>query len=567
MLPVDIPGPLNAAQTKLGIEECGLSLGRVAKRYHQIVGKRGYAMRACLTMCLVAVFAITVTVPTASADRVDELEKAIEALQKELTGLKSELSEMKTAPAASAGSAAGVLPEGVKAKVGADLRMRGVMMDNMWNFDMGGYDDSWEWERMRTRAWFGADLGEGMSGFFRGANEYKWGLDRKYNTLGIDPDFDALIGNKEFFVDNAYMDWAEPFGADWLTLRIGRQDLIYGEGFIILDGQSNVGSMAIAFDAVKATVQAGDETTIDLLYSKVQENDKNFADDEDLWGIYAKTDILPPVHLEPYLLYRNKNRADQYLPMNMPGGAADPTLPDAGTFVDPELETLMLGTRAVAKVLDGNLMLVGEGGYQWGEIQDPRGLAFLGTDSAGEGSVDRRAWAAYGYGQYTFNDLEMKPYVKAGYYLMSGDDPDTSKYEGWDSFYAEWPKFSEGLIYQLYDPFVAVKGTAAGVTDRDLGSWTNMRIAQLEAGFNPIPKLSLLGSYQYLWADEETSLLNPDEDERGQLLTAIASFQINKFLSGHLRGEYFIPGDYYDPAGGDDPDDAFFCRYQLMLKF
>ena len=522
-------------------------------------------MRASLFMCLAAVLALTVVVPTAQADRVDDLEKAIEALQKELSGLRTELTEIKTQPAAAAPAAAA--PGGVDIDVGGDWRFRGVMMDNMWDFDLGGYDDSWEWTRMRTRAWFRANLEEGMTGYFRGANEYKWGLDRKYNTLGIDPDFDALIGNKEFFVDNAYMDWAAPFDLDWLKLRIGRQDLIYGEGFVILDGQSNVGSMAIAFDAFKATVQAGEETTVDLLYSKVQENEKNFADDEDLWGIYAKTDLLAPVHLEPYLLYRNKNRADQYLPLSMPGGAADTTLPDAGTFVDPELETLMLGTRAVTKLLDGNLTLVSEGGYQWGEIQDPRGLVFAGTDSAGEGSVDRRAWAAFGHGTYTFNDLAMKPYVKAGYYLMSGDDPDSSDYEGWDSFYAEWPKFSEGLVYQLYDPFVAVKGTPYGATDRDLGVWTNMRIAQIEAGFSPLEKLNLVGSYQYLWADEENSLINPGDDDRGQLLTAIAIFQLNKYLSGHVRGEYFFPDDYYDPAGSDDPDDAFFVRYQLMLKF
>ncbi len=547
-------------------------------------------MKYYLCLCMSALLIVALTCPQASADRVDDLEKLVKelaeqnkALSKQVDGLQTEVRELRggtSAPAVQTQldslkeevqglreAAPAADPDAPKYSFGGDWRLRGVSMDNMWNFDLPGglnYDDSWEWFRMRSRAWFKAELNDGLSGYFRGANEYKWGIDDKGNTLAMDPDFDSLLGNKEWFVDAAYMDWNAPFGADWLSLRLGRQDLIYGEGFLILDGQSNVGSMAIGFDAAKAVVTFADESTIDFIYSKIYEGDKQFSDDEDFYAIYGKTDRLAPVHLEPYLLYRNRNEADDY---TLPGNAWPSPPLTADHFIDPELDTWLIGGRATTKLMDGNLMLVAEGGYQWGEIEDPMGLVFTGTDSLGENSIDRDAWAAYGYGRYTFNQVQTKPYLKAGYYLMSGDDPDTEEYEGWDSFYAEWPQWSEGLIYQLYDPFVPLKVTANGPTDRDLGSWTNMRIAQVEAGFSPMERLNVSGSYAYLWADEENSLINPDEDERGQLLIGLVTYQLNKYLSGHLLGEYFMPGDYYDPAGAGSPDDAFFMRYQMMLKF
>lgn len=554
-------------------------------------------MKLHIKVCSFAMMMALLLCPNARADRVDDLEKIVQdlvkqnqTLKEQVNSLQNEVKELRSPqPAAPVGESEasglksqfesfkeevkGLLgqegkdPDAPKYSVGADFRMRGVSMDNMWNLDLPGginYDDSWEWYRMRSRLWFQGDLTDGLSGYFRGANEYKWGLGEKADTLNIDPDFDSLLGNKEWFVDNAYMDWKSPFGADWLSLRIGRQDLIYGEGFLILDGQSNVGSMAIGFDAAKATITLDDETksSFDLIYSKIHEHTKQFADDEDFFALYGRTDALNPVHLEPYLMYRNKNGVETY---DLPGNAwPAPLGPDL--FIDPELDTILLGSRATAKVFD-DLLLVAEGGYQWGNIENPTGLAFLNTDSYGRDSVERRAWALYGHGTYTFSQVPMTPYIKAGYTFMSGDDPDTSDYEGWDSFYAEWPKWSEGLIYQLYDPFVPLKITDNGPTDRDLGSWTNMKIATIETGLKPIKGLDLTFNYNFLWADQENSLINDDDDERGHLLTGLASYQFNKYLSGHLLGEYFIPGGFYDPDGPAEPDDAFFIRYQLMLKF
>jgi len=503
--------------------------------------------------------------PDAAADRVSDLEQRVLQLeqqnlelQTQIKALLGEVRQQQEVVEEVQETQKTVAPKQgplANAKFGGDLRLRGVMMDNMWNFEYQDtlYDDSWEWYRMRTRLWMDSRLSDELRFYFRVANEYKWGLDRKANTLLIDPDFDSLIGNKEIFIDNAFVEWYQPFDIEQLTLKIGRQDLIYGEGFLILDGQDNVGSMAIAFDGAKASWALGDRTNLDLFAMKIQENEKNFADDEDLYGAYlTDTSLFEDHKVEAYVLHRNQNNVDDYYAAITPAGSAM-----RGTVLDPKQHTTALGARLSGAFFDGSLTYAAEGTYQFGEIDDATGFFFAGTDSFGEDSVDRKAFGGYAWGKYTFVDHDWKPYVKLGGVYTSGDDPDSSDYEGFDSFYAEWPKYSEGMIYQLYDPFSPLK---AG-TDPDLGAWANMMIAQAEVGCNPVEDMGLSLTYMHLWADEDNGL--GDGDDRGDMVKGMVTYNFNEYLSGHLLGEYFWPDDYYP----DDADDAFFARWELMLHF
>jgi hypothetical protein len=507
--------------------------------------------RIAVSLCLVALL-LTALAPAASADKMENLEKRILQLEKQNAELQSQLHQLlddvrqqkeTTEEIKQAKPLGGMLEN---TKIGGDLRVRGIMMDNFWNFDTAGYDDSWEWYRMRTRLYIDTQLQEDLRVYFRAANEYKWGIDSKANTLLVDSQgLDIVIGNKQLFVDNAYLEWSEPMGIESLTLKIGRQDLIYGEGFMILDGQDNVGSMAIAFDGVKTSWTLGDQTNLDLFGMKIEEHDKNFADDEDLYGAYlTDTSLLEDHKVEAYVLHRNRNMVEDFL---APVGGA-------GAII-PEQNTTAIGGRLSGKFLDGSLAYAMEGNYQFGEIEDVNG-AFFANYTPGD-DIDRRAYGGYMWGKYTFLDTEWQPYIKLGGVFTSGDDPDSSDYEGFDTFYAEWPKFSEGMIYQLYDPFFPLKGG----TDGDLGAWSNMIIAQAEVGAKPTEQMGASLRYQHLWADEETGL--GDDDERGGLVTAMITYNFNKYLSGHLLGDYFFPDDYYP----DDADDAFFARWQLLLKF
>lgn len=506
---------------------------------------------------------------TASADKVSELETRMlelerqnAELQRQIQSLLGEVRQQKeVVEEVAARKPAEKAPMSdflANTKVGGDWRLRGVMMDNMWNMDTAPYNDSWAWYRMRTRLYLDTKPLDDVRFFFRLANEYKWGIDSKARALELDPDFDPLIGNKELFLDNAYLEWTSPLGIEPLTLKIGRQDLIYGEGFLILDGQDNVGSMAIAFDGIKTSWALGDQTNLDIFAMKIEEQQRNLADDEDLYGAYlTDTSLIENVKLETYILHRNRNKAEEYA---LPGrtGVADATY----AFINPRQHTTAIGGRVSGSLLDKNLTYAMEAAFQFGKIEDPMGAAFP-LRVHGKNSIDRRAFGGYAWGKYTFNDIDWKPYLKLGGVYTSGNKPNSSKYEGFDTFYAEWPKYSEGLIYQLYDPFYPLKGgSASGYgTDRDLGAWTNMIIAQVEAGFKPIERSNMSLSYQHLWADQKTGL--GDGRNRGDLLIAMLTYDFNKHISSHLLGEYFWPDDYYPR----DADNAFFGRWELMLKF
>lgn len=430
------------------------------------------------------------------------------------------------------------------AKVGGDWRLRGIMKENMWDLDDNN-NDSWEWYRMRTRLWVSSQLLDNLRVYFRGANEYKWGIDSKANTLLVDAEgLDIIVGNKQFFVDNAYIEWSQPLDIEPLTLKIGRQDLIYGEGFMILDGQDNVGSMAIAFDGVKASLALGEKTTLDLLAMKIEEHAKQNADDEDLYGLYlTDTSLFEDHKLEGYVLHRNRNSVEDYFA----------SVGGCGAIV-PKQHTTAIGGRISGSFLDKKLSYAVEGNYQFGEIENVDGAFFSSYDVGDD--LDRRAYGGYLWGKYAWLDTDWKPYIKLAGLYTSGDDPDTSDYEGFDTFYAEWPKWSEGYIYQLYDPFFPAKRG----TDPDMGAWTNIIIARAEVGASPIENMGLTLAYQHLWADEDTL---GNGDDRGDMVVGLATYNFNKYLSGHLLGEYFWPDKYYD----DDADEAFFARWQLMLKF
>jgi hypothetical protein len=45
-------------------------------------------------------------------------------------------------------------------------------------------------------------------------------------------------------------------------------------------------------------------------------------------------------------------------------------------------------------------------------------------------------------------------------------------------------------------------------------------------------------------------------------VTAVARYQFNRYLAGHLWGEYFFPGDYYS-APRDDA--AFYLRAEMTF--
>ena len=65
-------------------------------------------------------------------------------------------------------------------------------------------------------------------------------------------------------MDNLYVNWDRPAGFP-VSFRVGRQDLTYGRGFVILDGTPLDGSRSVYSDAAKMTIHADPiRTDLDL---------------------------------------------------------------------------------------------------------------------------------------------------------------------------------------------------------------------------------------------------------------------------------------------------------------
>lgn len=144
---------------------------------------------------------------------------------------------------------------------------------------------------------------------------------------------------------------------------------------------------------------------------------------------------------------------------------------------------------------------------------------------------------------------------------MSGDNPNTPEYEGWDDFYGEWPKLSELYVYSLYDGFKPFTRRGTTTMDPDVGLWSNMIIPELMITVKPTDRLTQSVRYLYYLADRSTG--PGDGNERGHNFQLITNYTFTKNLTGNVIVEWFEPGDYYQ----DDADGAMYARYQFIYTF
>ncbi len=327
----------------------------------------------------------------------------------------------------------------------------------------------------------------------------------------------------EIFVDQLYAKYKNSFG----TITLGRQNIILGEGFIILDGHPLDGSRSIYFNAVKIDLNIGKKQTLTMFYTYVPEkddilpriNDKKqrlLEQPETGAGIYFSGEFNK-INLQSYYIYKKVDELN------------------AGT---EESKIHTLGSRVLLS-LSNNWNLTGELAYQLGS----------------RGNEDRNAIGGYAYVDYLLNGGKYfipKKITLGGIYL-SGDDPSTSKVEAWDPVFSRWPKWSESFIYTLIKEN---KGKVA--------YWTNFVSVYGKINFVFSPKIKLGIDYHHLMALENnnSAFTNGSGKNRGDLIIVKLNYLINKYLSGHFVWENFNPGNFYfDNANGYN-----WTRVEFLLK-
>ncbi len=396
---------------------------------------------------------------------------------------------------------------------GFEQRVRNENWNNILDYG-DGTDDQREQVRYRTRVWTKIPLSDTIDvsvGLNQETNQ--WVYPSRANH------FDEVV------FETAYVDFKKVF-VKGLSLRVGRQNLMKGEGFLMLEGNSGDGSRSIYFNAVdlayswkksKLELIGILNPKRDRMLPRIHDQHKPLQDwDESALGFYYTDNNHKKVGYEAYYFY--KKETNDYLA---------PTNPQ----FQPDQHLHTAGARAVRQLPRG-WSLTGEFAGQWG-MRHP--------------DVAIRGWGGYGYAKKQFTH-RWKPYLLGGYWGFSGDDPATkNRIEGWNPLFSRWPKWSELYIYSQ-------------VRERGVGYWTNTGMSQGEFGFAPNKMVGV----RFTWYQMNAFHAFPGSasvfgtgTNRGENLQARLDFNPNKHWKTHVLYETQRPGDYYT-AGAP----GYFLRFE-----
>ncbi len=160
-------------------------------------------------------------------------------------------------------------------KWGGDIRLREVYLDNIPTSNGGEVrGGANHFQRYRTRVWGEYHQSDNLYVRARLVNEWRTG--QAGTSANGWKAFDETV------FDNLFVDWK----TDLWDIRLGRQDMIYGTGKLILDGTPLDGSRTIYFDAAKAVYKGIDDTTVDFfaMYTQAQDPLAIHSQDRDLVG-------------------------------------------------------------------------------------------------------------------------------------------------------------------------------------------------------------------------------------------------------------------------------------------
>lgn len=447
------------------------------------------------------------------------------AAETAVTNISPQLAEAEAGDVLEVGQLA---PEKELFKMGGDVRLREAYFNNI-PYNLANPDQARggenEYQRYRLRLWGEFHPTEELYVRTRAIYEFRTGSQgnaRKGWEYG-----------DEVVFDNLYVDWAR----DDIALRVGRQDLIYGTGKVILDGTPKDGSRTIYFNAAKVSYTGIEDTTVDFLAMYMPSEDelainsqdrdlvgktgRYYHGDEAGGGVYVKNQSKEDLPFEAYYLIKTQEEEWR--------SAYN------GIKHDGEVRHT-IGTRLMPKFsenLSGNLEMA----YQTGDNISAYMIDSLLT--------------------LKLSALEaQKASVGLGWYHLSGDDTSSSTDEGWNPLWARWPQYSELYVY-AYDTEGA-------------GRWSNLSMPHVDFSISPTKRLKMDFLLGYMFAPEDDGI--GGGHNRGLLFTWWNKFTIkeglfssNDKLTGHLMGELFQPGDYY--TDNQENETAAFLRAELVYAF
>jgi hypothetical protein len=473
---------------------------------------------------LVLTIAVCIGLPgLAAADdhsgRVADLEKQIAEMTRVLKSLQEEVGALKEndqrASKAEKGGPASPRSWTDNVTLNGQVRFRGYDLRNMWGYDANQDWDKWNTFRAKGSLAATVKATDDVTAVLRITNQtYGNGVTDKYGQ-----ELDNT-GNK-FFLDNAYVNVRSMFDLP-VDLTLGRQDLRYGGGFVIFDGNSQFASSSAYFDGGKLSWHLSGNAVLDAFYMKDEENNRDNLSNDDiaLTGLYLTVADTPVIGKpELYLLNRNDENLGK--------------------------DIWTLGAR-VSDELENGFDYALEAAWQTGDALEDEDQEALG--------------AKFDVG-YTFKDAVMAPRIFGGFVYLGGDDPDTDKNEGWDVFYGGWGGIYGDLLAWTYVNLPGETNVLNTIYDHDKLSSTyleapfsNFRMVSFGAQANLVKDLSAKVSWGMLTFNETYTGI---DDDFGDYYQATLKYLYNKQLSFSLYGALLSPGEAFSHTGQDNATELY----------
>jgi len=453
-----------------------------------------------------------------------------------------------------------------------------------FRFDDYGHDR--HFVEMLTRLNVKADFTDKVSAFVDFDSYNFWGEDFRSNFVtGVDmraataDDLELLQG---------YIQLEEAFGLP-VRLRVGRQCMKYGKGWLVGDRYASLGYTS--FDGLRATY-ATEDVSVDAWWSKLAENGTLEEDgDVDFYGIYGTYSGVEALKMSAYWMWVRDGRALK----DTNGTWFDEQVEDLFRYDDYDVTNLhTVGARLWGETAGFDYDL--EFAYQFGDAGQ-YGAMFVPVGGAyGDDGADFDNWAADLEVGYTF-DVKWNPRVFVGGAIYTGEDNRDISFREWLSPF-DRPKASVSFNRL----FVDTGCRYADVVDTNgvLSNFMNLRGG---VEFKPMEKIAVQLEVENFWADEPFDLpvmwdfgswkgrrllfpIWPElsfwtreaDDDLGLLTTVSVRYSYSKDLSIDLLWEHFftgagiLDGNYVDRYGtfymaGSDDDDADRIQCMVALKF
>jgi hypothetical protein len=386
--------------------------------------------------------------------------------------------------------------EPVALRFGVEERLRSEDWNNLLDVS-DKTNDQRDQLRLRTRIWIDVPVTSSVEAFLSIATE-------PVKKIGSPLHF------TEVFFDAAYLDFHRLF-VRGLDLKVGRQDIKRGEGFILFEGTPMDGSRDTYMNTVNLNYTRGKQK-LELLgildpsrdrFLPVFNNQQALLQNQtdEAVGAYYTNTSLRSLSVESYYFLKKEIHS-----VYAPGSAQ----------FRPDRHVHTAGARTVA-TLRPRLKWTTEFARQWG---------------AAHGGATISAWGGYSHLRRDFN-RPLKPYLKVGYTALSGDDPRTAnRIEGWDPIFSYWSDWCEGYVYSTLKE----------------GYWSNLSMEQFEAGFQPVRKTNLrftvyeMGSFHNF---PGSPAMFGDSTHRGENYQVRADFAFSPEYKAHILWESHHPGDFY----------------------